>query len=274
MRPWYHNKIPEIAHFFFIKSTKDICFVERNGQTRIYNLDSSRFQPEEVQLPIDTKHVLSTPEGTCIVAFTQDKPLNSNVSESFAPTSTDPAVTDFTSNPAQILANCTTSPPLNLTDIMMGSNLTRAHIYFCEKFTGHAVKIIDLSFTDSSVNLLNFSLLDNRQIHLVAIDPLNRKFRSVLVKIRSARTKNEYIRDSKEVSFKKALEDGYIKKFEYGTFENIREIASGAFGTVYYAYCTAFKRNVALKCLHRDDKSLFYDNFVKEVITLPLFIIY
>ncbi|KAF0421089.1 e3 ubiquitin-protein ligase trip12 [Gigaspora margarita] len=70
---WYNLSIPKIAHFFFIKNTEDVCFVEKNGQARIYSLVNSNFRPGTAQLPGNCTQVMSTPDGTCFVAFVKEK---------------------------------------------------------------------------------------------------------------------------------------------------------------------------------------------------------
>ncbi|RHZ88658.1 hypothetical protein Glove_21g323 [Diversispora epigaea] len=71
---------------------------------------------------------------------------------------------------------------------------------------------------------------------------------------------------SKKVSFESALKNNYIKKFDYTKFEDIKRIASGAFGTVYRANSLNLRKHVALKCLHEDE--LFYEKFVKELTNI------
>ncbi|RHZ73802.1 hypothetical protein Glove_229g94 [Diversispora epigaea] len=74
---------------------------------------------------------------------------------------------------------------------------------------------------------------------------------------------------SKKDSFESALKDKYIKKFDYNTFENITEIARGAFGTVYRANSINLRKHVALKNLYENDE-LFYEKFVRETYYLVL----
>ncbi|RHZ83908.1 hypothetical protein Glove_87g16 [Diversispora epigaea] len=72
---------------------------------------------------------------------------------------------------------------------------------------------------------------------------------------------------SKKDSFKSALKGRFIKEYDYSTFENIKRIASGAFGTVYCAKSTSLEKHVALKCLHENDE-LFYEKFVRELTNI------
>ncbi|RHZ89869.1 hypothetical protein Glove_9g267 [Diversispora epigaea] len=212
MQQWYNNNIPEIAHFFFIKNTDDLCFVEKNCQARIYNLDNACFSGK-AQLPINTTHMLSTPDGACLVAFTVERSLNSNVSADFIPNSKDSFTTDslinsnlakdYTTEPTEInFSTDSTTERVTSRDVDNEINviLIKAHIYFYEKLTENtenaenAIKVIDIPLANPSINSFHFSLLNNRQIHLTTIDQQNEKFQSVLVKITHTRTKYRFER--------------------------------------------------------------------------------
>jgi hypothetical protein len=65
--------VPDIQHFLFINDTEDLCFVEKGGRARIYNLISQQFRPAVCNLPPNTANVLSSPDGSCIVAFMKEK---------------------------------------------------------------------------------------------------------------------------------------------------------------------------------------------------------
>ncbi|RGB38369.1 hypothetical protein C1646_812662 [Rhizophagus diaphanus] len=65
----YSGTTPNIQHFLFIKDTEEICFVEKGGQARIFNLVNKKFRPTVCNLPPNTSNVLSSPDGSCIVAF-------------------------------------------------------------------------------------------------------------------------------------------------------------------------------------------------------------
>ena len=67
-------------------------------------------------------------------------------------------------------------------------------------------------------------------------------------------------------SFKFALEKGYIKQFNFTTFEDCKPIARGGFGQVKRAYSKNLRKYVALKCLHNmDNENDFYKQFTNEV---------
>ncbi|CAG8584575.1 25121_t:CDS:10, partial [Gigaspora margarita] len=70
---WYKSNIPQITNLFFIKSTEDVCFVEKNGSARIYSLINGNFRPGTAQLPGNCTRVISTPDGACFVAFVKEK---------------------------------------------------------------------------------------------------------------------------------------------------------------------------------------------------------
>ncbi|PKK34578.1 hypothetical protein RhiirC2_805740 [Rhizophagus irregularis] len=35
---WYSGAVPDIQYFLFIQDTEDLCFVEKGGRARIFNL--------------------------------------------------------------------------------------------------------------------------------------------------------------------------------------------------------------------------------------------
>ncbi|RHZ82457.1 hypothetical protein Glove_109g150 [Diversispora epigaea] len=60
-------------------------------------------------------------------------------------------------------------------------------------------------------------------------------------------------------------EDRKIQKFDYNTFEDIKPIAIGGFGTVSRAYSKDLEKQVALKCLHDENSDNFYKGFMNEL---------
>lgn len=72
--------------------------------------------------------------------------------------------------------------------------------------------------------------------------------------------------NNKKDPFKSALENGYIRQFDYNTFEDCISIDIGGFGQVKRAYSKTQRKYIALKCLHnKDDENDFYRNFTNEV---------
>ena len=70
---WYNHKIPYIKYFLFIKDTEELCFVENGGRARIFNLVNQQFKPAVCKFPPNTENVLSSPDGSCIIAFVRKK---------------------------------------------------------------------------------------------------------------------------------------------------------------------------------------------------------
>ncbi|RHZ49474.1 hypothetical protein Glove_520g15 [Diversispora epigaea] len=71
---------------------------------------------------------------------------------------------------------------------------------------------------------------------------------------------------SKKDSFKNALENGYIRLFDYNTFDNPTKIAEGSCGTVFHANSKILGKDVSLKSLHGVNKGdEFYKKFVNEL---------
>ncbi|CAG8658481.1 15576_t:CDS:2, partial [Dentiscutata heterogama] len=67
---------------------------------------------------------------------------------------------------------------------------------------------------------------------------------------------------------KTAIEQVYIRLFEFDSFENLQTIERGGFGTVSSAYSKNFDQIVALKSLHNsfdDDQNDQNNNFIREI---------
>jgi hypothetical protein len=65
--------IPDIKHFFFIKDTEELCFVEKSGRAKILDLTNDQFLADFSQFPPESTRILSTPDGACIVAFVKEQ---------------------------------------------------------------------------------------------------------------------------------------------------------------------------------------------------------
>ncbi|CAG8497592.1 11333_t:CDS:10 [Acaulospora morrowiae] len=155
---WYDNVIPDIQHFFFIKDTEEICFVEVGGRAKLYNFVNGQFRPSVGKIPENASTVLSTPDGSCIVAFAQE---SVRVAE------------DTSSN---------IDGGLISKEITKEIEVCRAYVYFCSNFGQPANKIIELpSYLD--LECLQFSQLYKRQMHLISLDLEKRLFHSLIVKI-------------------------------------------------------------------------------------------
>jgi hypothetical protein len=74
---WY-NDIPNIEYFLFIKDTEELCFVDDSGRARIFNLVNLNFRAAVWNFPYNLVNVLSSPDGSCILAFTKEKPDESD----------------------------------------------------------------------------------------------------------------------------------------------------------------------------------------------------
>ncbi|CAG8525464.1 5807_t:CDS:2 [Funneliformis caledonium] len=70
---WYNNMVPNLQHLIFVKDTEELCFVEQGGRARIFNLVNKQFRPAVCSFPSNTANVLSSPDGSCIVAFIKEK---------------------------------------------------------------------------------------------------------------------------------------------------------------------------------------------------------
>ncbi|PKY25815.1 hypothetical protein RhiirB3_528171 [Rhizophagus irregularis] len=126
---WYSGNIPNIKYFLFIKDTKELCFVENCGRTRIFNLVNLQFRVADCKFPSNLVNVLSSPDSSCVMAFTKeilgDKPDGADSIIS----------SDYNNDIKEI---------------------NRVYVYFSENFGGAVNKIINLP--------LNFKFLEFLQI--------------------------------------------------------------------------------------------------------------
>jgi len=117
---WYNNTVPTLQHFIFIKDTEKLCFVEKGGRTRIFNLITQQFPAADFSLPINTTNVLSSPDGSCIVAFVKEKLGDNNPIEDG---------TDENSDIDSVIStNEEQNDPIKDDDI---KEICRAYVYFC-----------------------------------------------------------------------------------------------------------------------------------------------
>ncbi|CAB4409762.1 unnamed protein product [Rhizophagus irregularis] len=186
---WYNNSVPDIKHFLFIKNTEELCFVEKSGRARIYNLVNGQFRAGVSQFPPESSAILSTPDGACIVAFVKEPSLSVNENKNHTiDLSIEPESKNFENedqNPCleNIEISDNRSPQSQ-------SEIVKAHIYFCTEFGKPANKVIEMPTNMQSLELYQFSILHKRQIHLTTLD--YGSFRSVIIKITLEKTKYRF----------------------------------------------------------------------------------
>ncbi|RIA99609.1 hypothetical protein C1645_746686 [Glomus cerebriforme] len=160
---WYNNMVPTIQHFLFIKNTEELCFVEKDGQTRSFNLVNQRFRPAVCNFPSNTANVLSSPDGSCIVAFVKENiDDNKSINE----------ITDDKEHDS--------------------TEVCRAYVYFCTNFGGSASKVVNLPSNLQSLEFLQFTCVNKLQIHLMTFDLQNGYLNSVIVKINMEKTQYRF----------------------------------------------------------------------------------
>ncbi|CAB4480250.1 unnamed protein product [Rhizophagus irregularis] len=185
---WYNNSVPDIKHFLFIKNTEELCFVEKSGYARIYNLVNGQFRAGVSQFPPESSAILSTPDGACIVTFVKE-PVNENKNH-IIDLFIEPESKNFENedqNPCleNIEISDNKSPQLQI-------EIVKAHIYFCTEFGKPANKVIEMPTNMQSLELYQFSILHKRQIHLTTLDIDYGLFRSVIIKITLEKTKYQF----------------------------------------------------------------------------------
>ncbi|CAI2161359.1 15834_t:CDS:10 [Funneliformis geosporum] len=176
LKHWYNNDAPTIQHFLFINSTEELCFVEKSGRTRIFNLINQQFRPTTCDLPSDATKVLSSPDGSCIVAFVREKsgPKTANVDDH-----TENEYTDSEDDGTDVFTNKT-------------KEICRAYVYFCTTFGYSNFKVINLPPTIQSLEFLQFSCINRLQTHLMSLDLKNGRFGSSIVKITLEKTQYRF----------------------------------------------------------------------------------
>ncbi|CAG8537034.1 3581_t:CDS:10, partial [Racocetra persica] len=186
---WYNYLAPDIQHFFFIKDTEDICFVEVGGRARIYNLVSGQFRPGIGHIPANTANVMSTPDGACIVAFVKEK-----------------VQTELSFEESN----------LNLTNEHSVTNIIEkcfAHIYFCSNFGSH-VKVIEMPSFMKFPEYSTFSFVQKRQMHITTLDLEKCLLCSSIVKITLEKTQYRFQQRSR-----RSLEEARLQNTDLSIIE-------------------------------------------------------
>ncbi|CAG8535732.1 14854_t:CDS:2 [Acaulospora morrowiae] len=166
---WYNYMVPEIQHFFFIKDTEDICFIEKNGRSRIYIIVSNQFRPGSLQLPSNFFKVLSTPDGACIIAFTKDTVYEQDEERN------DLNDADSSIEESDLFIGPNDHNPEDQTEMV------RMHVFFCAKFGSTA--IIPMPKNIQSSEHFQFSFIEKLQMHLTYLDLENGLFCSQIITV-------------------------------------------------------------------------------------------
>ncbi|PKC68807.1 hypothetical protein RhiirA1_456805 [Rhizophagus irregularis] len=183
---WYNNNIPNIKYFLFIKDTEELCFVEKSGRARIFNLVNQQFRPAICNLPSNTVNVLSSPDGSCIVAFTKENIAVDNLTDS-----------DEESGEKSEEETESTSDKADVNDV---KELCRAYVYFCSNFGDSVSKIIDLPPNLRYLEFLEFTCINKCQTHLMSLDLQNGWFNSAIIKITLEKTQYRFQERTKRQS--------------------------------------------------------------------------
>ncbi|CAG8634848.1 3170_t:CDS:10, partial [Funneliformis caledonium] len=178
---WYNNMVPNLQHLFFIKGTEDLCFVEQCGRARIFNLVNKQFRPAVCSFPSNTANVLSSPDGSCIVAFVKER-LEYNNPDSVTEIKENNEIMHVTGS----THNFNNSVKANIKEIC------RAYVYFCTNFGVSVNKVVDLPPSLQFLEFLQFTCINKLQTHLMSIDLQNGCFSSSIVKITLEKTQYRF----------------------------------------------------------------------------------
>ncbi|CAG8829875.1 2317_t:CDS:1, partial [Racocetra persica] len=91
----------------------------------------------------------------------------------------------------------------------LSREVVRGYVYFLEKFSKDANKVIEVPFTNPNIELFQFTSLADKQVHLVTIDLYNNILQSLMVKITHAKTKFRFERKTKEKALGKVKIESY-----------------------------------------------------------------
>ncbi|RHZ71456.1 hypothetical protein Glove_258g53 [Diversispora epigaea] len=119
---------------------------------------------------------------------------------------------------------------------------------------------------DDALYTKNMSFLNNKDLTRIAEDQKIQKSIELLKEMKTNAYEESDDRFADYDSFLARIEeDKNIKKFDYNKFEDIKQIATGAFGSVNRAYSKVLRKDVALKCLHDENSNNFYKAFMNEL---------
>ncbi|CAG8521350.1 2160_t:CDS:10, partial [Cetraspora pellucida] len=200
---WYCNRIPDIKFLFFIKDKEEICFVQTNGQARIFNLITNQFLPGTARFPINARDIVCTPDGSCIVSFVEENesnasenPLGENASEENplgenASHESNEQDSESDISASDTASNSDTEDSTEQPTDTNKSVIKRAYIYFCSGFGRPASKVIQLPSIISTLEFIQFSCMEN-QIHLTTFDIHTGTFHSLIIRITHEKTQYSF----------------------------------------------------------------------------------
>jgi len=184
---WYNNTVPNLQYFFFIKNTEELCFVEKSGRARIFNLVNKQFRPAVCKLPSNTSNVLSSPDVSCIVAFVKENLEKNMVNIDSVDSS---ITTDDESDYDSVITN-----EEQQDDSVKDGNIKeicRAYVYFGANFGDSVSKVVDLPTSLQSLDFLQFTCINKIQTHLTSFDLQSGCYNSAIVKITLEKTQYRF----------------------------------------------------------------------------------
>ncbi|CAG8505521.1 11511_t:CDS:10 [Funneliformis caledonium] len=215
LKQWYNNLVPNLQHLFFIKDTEELCFVEKGGRARIFSLINKQFRPAVCSFPSNTANVLSSPDGSCIVAFVKEKLEYHSVTEIKVDNNNKIShVTDDTENFNNVQQN-------NSIDANNVKEICRAYVYFCTNFGGSVNKVVDLPSNLQSLEYLQFTCINNLQTHLMSFDLQNGYFNSLIANITLEKTQYRFQKRMQKQSIGRVRLIDSIIEGEYTRFKEI-----------------------------------------------------
>lgn len=69
----FEDNYANILKVIFVQCTENLCFIEKNGKASIFSGKTKQFLSRKLEFPSKTLNALSSPDGNCIVAFTNER---------------------------------------------------------------------------------------------------------------------------------------------------------------------------------------------------------
>ncbi|CAG8792720.1 24961_t:CDS:10, partial [Gigaspora margarita] len=188
---WYGNIIPDIKFLFFIKDKEEICFVQTDGQARIFNLITNQFLPATAHFPVNASEIVCTPDGSCIVAFVEENVSGENPTDENILHMSNELDNESDISISDTASNSDTEDSTNGPNGTLDLAVKRAYVYFCSGFGRPASKVINLPPIISTLEFNQFSCMEN-QIHLTTFDIHAGIFQSLIIRITHEKTQYSF----------------------------------------------------------------------------------
>ncbi|KAK9764513.1 hypothetical protein K7432_007905 [Basidiobolus ranarum] len=172
---WYDLQTPNISHILFPTGSEELCFIESNGKARIYSMIQQQILPNSMLIPENATRVMSTPDGSCLIALLEEvEPICMNSENNDLTNSvildSEVTICEGPDAPKQL--------PVKETRKLM------AYVWFWSDF-GQTEKVrkIELPHNVASLDSISTSMVGGQQVHLTSFNTEQHIFTSAYVGI-------------------------------------------------------------------------------------------